>query len=145
MLVTEPSSGTAWEDGVTNPSGLCPRDASEGRPEIDANNELAVVDRERAELFLHVASLFQKETRWREKKNKGRRSDSFKERQPFAQSTASAVRSAGVCLYGMSSPSHFPPQPISFSPLTQAQSIKLNKPIAIFVPYAEPRVRAAFQ
>lgn len=70
MLVTEPSSGTAWEDGVTNPSGLCPRDASEGRPEIDADNELAVVDRERAELFLHIAGLCQKKTRWRERKKR---------------------------------------------------------------------------
>lgn len=52
-----------WEDGVTHPSGLCPRDASEGRPEIDADNELAVVDREQAELFLHRASTCQKQTK----------------------------------------------------------------------------------
>lgn len=48
---------------MTNPSGLCPRDASKGRAEIDADNELAVVDREGTELFLHIASLCEKKAK----------------------------------------------------------------------------------
>lgn len=63
MLVKKPDSGIVREAGVTNPSGLCPRDASKGRPEIDADNELAVVDREGTELFLHIASLCEKKAK----------------------------------------------------------------------------------
>lgn len=63
MLVNKSDSGIVREDGVTNPPGLCPRDASKGRPEIDADNELAVVDREGTELFLHVVSLCEKNVR----------------------------------------------------------------------------------